>query len=236
MKLKKIIIPNLLPLVLLGGCASKQQLSFLGNEWFVSNHYAEIMDTDSLYRFTLYQDLVDSETPLIGKEESPFLTPAMYEYLQDILKLSQIENAKIFFYAPKYNVLFVQLKDNQKYVKPLSESYRLNDSIPITQWVRPWENDKRERKEDEMYTNIYKDKGKKLITVVDRFNYGDIPIGRISIIQSATKKLKKKFPNFEIGMYWMDINNPESLDAVSYWINGHREASFENFKLGKRKQ
>ena len=86
-----------------------------------------------------------------------------------------------------------------------------------------------------MYTNIYKDKGKKLITVVDRFMYGDMPIARISIIQSATKKLKKRFPNNEIGMNWMDINKPESLDAVSYWINGHREASFENFKLGRRK-
>ena len=86
-----------------------------------------------------------------------------------------------------------------------------------------------------MYTNIYKDKGKKLITVVDRFMYGDMPIARISIIQSATKKLKKKFPNNEIGMYWMDVNKPESLDDVSYWINGHRESSFENFKLGKNR-
>ena len=86
-----------------------------------------------------------------------------------------------------------------------------------------------------MYTNIYRDKDKKLITVVYRFMYGSIPIARITIIQSVTNKLKKKFSNNEIGMNWMDINKPESLDAVSYWINGHREASFENFKLGRRK-
>ena len=47
MKLKNIIFFYLLSLLLLAGCASKQQLSFLGKDWFVSNHYAEIMDTDT---------------------------------------------------------------------------------------------------------------------------------------------------------------------------------------------
>ena len=191
------------------------------------------MDTDSIYRFTLNHDLVDSETPLIGKETSEYLTPSMYQYMQEILKLSCIENGKIIFYAPKYSVLFVELDRHEPSIRPLSLSCQLNDSFPYTFWVHPWEDEKWERQEDQMYTNIYKDKGKKMITVVDRYMYGEMPIARISIIQSATKKLKKKFPNYEIGMSWMDINKPESLDAVSYWINGHRETSFENFKLGK---
>ena len=236
MKPQNIIFVSLMSILLLGGCASKQQLSFSGKDWFVSNHYAEIMDTDSIYRFTLNQDLVDSETPLIGKEESDYLTPAMVEYLQEILKLSRVENGEIMFYAPKYNVLFVNLDRNELPIRPLSLSCQLNDSTPYTYWIRPWETEKWERQEDQMYTNIYKNKGKKLITVVDRFLYGDIPMARIFIIQSATKKLNKKFPNNEIGMCWMDINKPESLDAVSHWINGHREASFENFKLGKDKK
>ena len=236
MKSYNITFVSFLSILLLGGCASQQQLSFSGKDWFVSNHYAEIMDTDSLYRFTLNQELVDSETTLIGKSESEYLTPAMVEYLQDILKLSRVDNGEILFYAPKYSVLFVSLDPNEPTIRPLSLSCQLNDSLPYTFWVRPWEDEKWERQEDQMYTNIYKDKGKKLITVVDRFMYGDMPMARISIIQSATKKLKKKFPNYEIGMSWMDINKPESLDAVSYWINGHREASFENFKLGKNKK
>ena len=236
MKLKNLLFFYLLSLLLLVGCASKQQLSFLEKDWFVSNHYAEIMDTDSLYRFTLNKELVDSETPLIGKSDSEYLTPAMIEYLREILKLSRVENGEIIFYAPKYEVLFVALDRNESTIRPLSLSCQLNDSLPYTFWVRPWEDEKWERQEDQMYTNIYKDKSKKLITVVDRFMYGDIPLARISIIQTATKKLKKKFPNYEIGMSWMDINKSESLDAVSYWINGHREASFENFKLGKNKK
>ena len=235
MKLLNLIFNSLLFILLLTGCVSKRQLSFSGKDWFVSNHYAEIMDTDSVYRFTLNQELVDSETPLIGNKESANLTPAMVEYLQEILKLSRVENGEIIFYAPKYSVIFVALDRNESPIRPLSLSCQLNDSLPYTFWVRPWEDEKWERQEDQMYTNIYKDKGKKLITVVDRFMYGDMPIARILIIQSATKKLKKKFPNNEIGMSWMDINKPESLDAVSYWINGHREASFENFKLGKNK-
>lgn len=236
MKPQNLIFVFLLSILLLTGCASQQQLSFSGKDWFVSNHYAEIMDTDSLYSFTLNQELVDSETPLIGKSESEYLIPAMVEYLQDILKLSRVDNGEILFYAPKYSVLFVSLDPNEPTIRPLSLSCQLNDSLPYTFWVRPWEDEKWKRQEDQMYTNIYKDKGKKLITVVDRFMYGDMPMARISIIQSATKKLKKKFPNYEIGMSWMDINKPESLDAVSYWINGHREASFENFKLGKNKK
>lgn len=103
----------------------------------------------------------------------------------------------------------------------------------MTMWVRPWEIEMGERKDDEMFTNIYRDNGNKIITVVDRFNYGEMPMARVFIIQSATKKLKKQFPYHEIGMSWIDINQPESLDAVSYWINSHREASFENFNLGK---
>lgn len=236
MKSKTSILVTLLALLFLSGCVSGQQLTFSGREWFVSNHNAEIRDTDSMYRFSLYKELVDSETPLIGRIEFCFLSPAMKEYLQIILKLSQIKNGEILFYAPKYNVLFVALDRNEPHLRPLSASYRLNDSTPITLWLRPWENEILERQQDEMYTNIYRDKGKKLITVVDRFNYGEMPVARISIIQSATKKMKKKFPNHEIAMYWLDINAAESLDAVSYWINGHREASFENFKLGQKKE
>lgn len=232
MKPQKVIIISLLAVLILTGCASQERITFAGKDWFVSNHYAEIMDTDSLFAFTFNNELVDSETPLIGKEDSPFLTKNVDDYLRDVLKLSEIKNAEILFYAPKYNVLFAALEDEQKLIKPLSVSYEMNDSLPSTFWVRPWEKEKSKRQADEMYTNIYQDKGKKLITVVDRFNYGEIPIARIHIIQSATKKLKKKFPNYEIGMVWMDINKTESLDALSYWINGHRETSFENYKLG----
>lgn len=216
-------------------CSSPHPLVFSGKDWFVSNHYAEIIDTDSIYRFTLNYELVDSETPLIGKKESPLLSPAMAEYLQDVLKIARVDNGEILFYAPKYSMLFVALDRNEPPTRPLSVSCQLNDSIPVTFWVRPWENEKWNRQEDQMYTNIYRDKGKKLIIVVDRFDYGGIPMAGIFIIQSSTKKLKKKFPNNEIGMYWMDINKPESLDAVSYWINGHRETSFENYRLGKEK-
>lgn len=236
MKSRNIILGVLMVILPLTSCAPKLQLTFLEKDWFVSNHFADILDTDSLYRFTLHQNLVDSETPLIGRSDSEYLSPAMIDYLKETLQLSQVENGKILFYAPKYGILFVALNRNELPVRPLSLSCQLNDTLPYTFWVRPWENEKWEREEDQMYTNIYKDKCKKKITVVDRFTYGDMPVARISIIQSATKKLKKKFPNHEIGMYWMDINKPESLDAVSYWINGHREATFENFRLGRDKK
>lgn len=230
----KIIIP-LLFLMLVTGCSATRQLSFSEKDWFVSNHYAEIMDTDSLYRFTFNKELVDSETPLIGKAASSYFSRDMADYLREILKLARIDGGEILFYAPQYCMLFVALDRNELPDRPLSVSCQLNDSIPITFWVRPWENEKWELQEDRMYTNIYKDKKKKLITIVDRFNYGDMPVAVIFIIQSATGNLKKKFPNHEIGMYWMDINKPESLDAVSYWINGHRETSFENYRLGNKK-
>lgn len=235
MKLRNLIFFSLLSLLLLAGCTSQRQLLFSGKDWFVSNHFAEILDTDSLYRFTLNKELVYSETPLIGKAESAYFSHAMGEYLQEILKLSRIENGEILLYVPKYSVLFVELDKNEPPIRPLSVSCQLSDSLPATFWVRPWEDEKWERQDNQMYTNIYRDKGKKLITVVDRFMYGDVPMARISIIQSATKKLKKKFPNHEIEMNWMDINKPESLDALSYWINCHRETSFENYKLGKGK-
>ena len=100
MKLRNLIFFSLLSLLLLAGCTTKQQLSFSGKDWFVSNHYAEIMDTDSLYRCTLNKELVDSETPLIGKSDSEYLTPAMVEYLREILKLSRVENGEILLYVP----------------------------------------------------------------------------------------------------------------------------------------
>ena len=99
MKSKNVIFVSLLPFLLHGSCTSKRQLSFLGKDWFVSNHYAEIIDTDSLYCFTLNQELVDSETPLIGKTDSEYLTPTMVEYLQEVLKLSRVENGEIMLFA-----------------------------------------------------------------------------------------------------------------------------------------
>ena len=217
------------------GCGSNQELYFANKDWLVSKYTNEVKDTDSIYNF--YFGNIDYEnTPLIGKGESKYLSPQLSGYLREILHLCKLNGAKILLYAPKENKVFVVLPENYEDIKPNSMSFCLDDSTPWTMWVRPDDVEIWNRQPDQMYTNLYCNKKKGTITIVDKFNYGETPIAQIYIIQSANKNIINKFPNNEIGSVWAEINKTESLELLSNWIDGHRKISFVNYHNGKRKK
>ena len=220
---------------LITGCSSNQGLSFANKEWLISNYSNEVLDNDSIFNFS-FGNIDYENTPLIGKGESKYLSPQLANYLSDVLKLSNLQSAKVLLYAPKENKVFVLLPENYEDNKPSSISFSMNDSTPWTMWVRPDDVELWNRQPDQMYTNLYRNKKKGIITVVDKFNYGDTPIAQIYIIQSANKNIINKFPNNEIGSVWADINKTESLELLSNWIDGHRKVSLTNYRNGKKEK
>ncbi|WP_289705865.1 hypothetical protein [Bacteroides acidifaciens] len=218
-------------------CSGLKPVAMSGKEWSISNYYGQAIDKDSTFCFSFWHNtLVDKDTPLIGSEDSLRRNPELYKYAQEILRLSRLENAEVLLYAPKMGVMFVKLPSGYVEPKPNSQSANMLDSKPWTGWVRDDDVEKWERKEDQMYTNLYYDKGKKMLTIADRFNYGDLPIARIQIIQTRTKPFMKRFPDGKVSSVWASLDKVEHLEAFSNWIDWHRKVSFENYSIGQKKK
>lgn len=216
----------------LASCTSRKELLFANRNWHISDYYGRVVDRDSLLQFSLGDGLIDKSTPLIGCKDSVAAGSRFHNYISDILRLSGLENATILVYAPVMGTMFVILPEGYTDVKPNSISVKILDERPCTSWVRDDDNEIWERQHDQMYTNIYKDKRHKLLVIVDKFNYGTLPIARIQIIQSWTKQFAKRFPHEEASSVWADIDKAEHLEALSYWIDSHRKISFDNYRIG----
>lgn len=215
-------------------CSSLKPIQMAEDSWRISNHYGQAVNSDSTYRFSFGSNtLVNLEMPLIGKAELLSAQPKMYKYLQKVLKLSRLEGDRVLFFAPTADAFFVELPHGYVTNKPNSISTRLADEKPWTGWIRDDDVEEWSRKSDEMYTNIYIDRKKKLLVVVDCFNYGDIPVARIQRIQTCTGRFAKDFPENEVSSVWADVTKPEHLEAISNWIDGHRAVAFENYRIGQ---
>ncbi len=130
--------------------------------------------------------------------------------------------------------MFVEIPTGYNYQKPNSISANMMDKYPWTGWIRDDDTGCWNRKPNEMYTYIYRDKKKKLLVIVDCFDYGKQPIARIQKIQTNTKDFRTKFPNGEVCSIWADITKTEHLEAISNWIDGHRNKSFANYTIGQK--
>lgn len=224
---------NLTVCMVLLSCSSLKPIQMAEDSWRISNHYGQAVNSDSTYCFSFGNTLVESEMPLIGRTELLSVQPKMYSYLQKVLKLARLEGSRVLFFAPTADALFVELLQGHISDKPNSISTRLADEKPYTGWIRDDDVEEWCRKSDEMYTNIYIDRKNKLLVVVDRFNYGDIPVARIQRIQTRTEKFSKDFPENEVSSVWADVTKPEHLEAISNWIDGHRAIAFENYRIGQ---
>lgn len=219
--------------LLLCGCAGMKHVRMGEYAWVISDHWGWAVSSDSTYQMSFGNTLVDKEMRIIGQTDSLVANAEMYRYVQELLKLSRLADAKVLFFAPGGDVLFVELPAGYKQPKPNSISTKMLEPNPWTGWI--WDEDEEawNRKSDEMYTNIYTDKKRKLLVVVDCFDYGDTPIARIQRIQTSTKKFRKRFPNGEVGSTCADMTRPEHWEAVSNWIDSHRRVSFENYRIGQ---
>ena len=214
-------------------CSSLKPIEMSESSWKISDSYGLAIDNDTTYCLSFGNDLTPDDLWMIGNADTLASNPQMYKYVQELLHLSCLDGAKVLFFAPKIDEMFVEIPNGYKYSKPNSVSNNIMDKHPWTGWVRDDDIESWEREPDEMYTYIYIDKKDKLLVIVDNFNYGMQSIARIQRIQTNTEKFRRKFPNGEVNSIWADITKPEHLEAIANWIDGHRNKSFENYRLGQ---
>lgn len=206
------------------------------SSWKISDSYGLAVNNDTTYCISFGNDLIPDNLWMIGNADTLASNPQMYKYVQNLLHLSRLDEAKVLFFAPKIDEMFVEIPNGYKYPKPNSVSSNMMENQPWTGWIRDDDFESWERKPDEMYTYIYIDKKDKLLVIVDCFNYLTQPIARIQRIQTNTKNFRRKFPNGEVNSIWADITKTEHLEAVSNWIDGHRNKSFANYRIGQEQK
>lgn len=217
-------------------CNSLKPIEMTESSWKISDSYGLAVNNDTTYCISFGNDLIPDNLWMIGNADTLASNPQMYKYVQNLLHLSRLDEAKVLFFVPKIDEMFVEIPNGYKYPKPNSVSSNMMENQPWTGWIRDDDFESWERKPDEMYTYIYIDKKDKLLVIVDCFNYLTQPIARIQRIQTNTKNFRRKFPNGEVNSIWADITKTEHLEAVSNWIDGHRNKSFANYRIGQEQK
>lgn len=218
----------------LGSCSSHKQLAFVDSDWAFSHKTGNVINPDSTIQFTFGGGAIDPTATFISSQDSLLRYPGAQEYLNEILKTCGLSDSKIFFYAPLEHTFWVELPQNYIDIKPRAISSNLTDSLPVTAWV--WDDDAHEgnRKPNEIYSNSFVNIKLGALLIVDKINYGDMPIACIHIYQTDNKMSRK------LGFrpwYWTQKGNlidNSCIDMLSNWIDGRRKVVFENYRLGQQ--
>ncbi len=214
-------------------CRSLREVSFADEVWRVSTTTGNIVNADSTLQFTLGNHMPSYDATIISNIDSLLSYPGSAEYISRILTTCGLGGARVCFYIPSENTMWVKLPVQYVDVKPRAVTYNLADDKPYTMWV--WDNDvyNESRTDSQIYSNAYVDQRFKTLIVVDKLTYGTEPMACLNIYQSATKRTSK------LGFrpdYW--ANKPHlldysSIDILSHWVDSRRETIIENYKLGQ---
>lgn len=220
--------------IILSSCASLRPVKYANREWRISDYYGQIIDRDTTYRMTFGDVLIPSQLNIIASADSAAKYPGMERFIAEILHTAGLENNEVLFYTPFMGTMFVRLTTEHLATRPSSISCNLDDDKPHTFWVYDDDIEEWQRPHNEMYTYTYFDRRKQRVLIVDYYDYGEIPIARISVLQSRNKMTDR----MNLPLLWTffkhDLKNYEK--DIEFWsncIDSHRKLSFANYKIGK---
>ena len=222
-------------------CASPGTLIFAEREWNISNHYGQIIDRDSTFRFTFGNVLIPDPLVIISSKDSLKQYPGMDKFLADILHTAHLDNAEILFYAPEMQTMVVKTVPAMPPSRPSSISSPLSDENPYTAWIYEDDIEKWERKPEEMFTYTYFDKRKKQLLIVDCFDYGDTPVAQISINQNrnkSTNKMNLPAPIIRAAFHVRpDLSKYMNyVEPIANWVEVRRGRAIGNYKIGQEQK
>lgn len=237
MKQLNIILLIGLSTMLAVSCNSLKPVKYADMEWHISDYYGQIIDRDTTFRMTFGDVLIPEELTIISCLDSCAKYPGMERFVAEILKTAGLQDDEVLFYSPVHGKMFVRIVNEPPAVRPSSLSSNMNDDRPYTMWIYDDDVEDWYRKAGELYTYTYFDKKKKRILVVDFYDYGEIPVAQISVIQSRNKMTDKmqllyqkqlwNFSKHDLKDYKRDI------EFWSHWIDQHRTNAFANYKIGQ---
>ncbi len=229
-------------LLCISSCSTMKPVNYADREWRISNHYGQIIDTDTTYRMTIGRGLVYVDQPIISCADSAAKYPGMERFVADILHTAGLESDELLFYAPAHGMMFVRLLNEPPVKQPSTFTVNL-ESLPLekdydkpfTSWVYDDDVDHWHRQKGEMYTYTYFDRKKKRVLIVDFYDYGETPIAQIFVHQSRNKKTDRmQLPPHFWSYYKHDLKNYErDIEFWSHQVDLHRENAFENYKIGQ---
>lgn len=219
------------------GCKSPGNLIFAEREWKISSHYGQIIDKDTTFRFTFGNVLIPDPLVIVSSKDSLEKYPGMDKFLEDILKTAHLDNSEILFYVPEMQSMFVRLKTEMSPLRPSSISSPLSDEFPYTTWIYEDDVETWARKKDEMYTYTYYNKKKNQLLIVDCYDYGDMPIAQITILQKRNKltdKMRLPAPGVRSAFYVRPDYRKymNYIEPISNRIETRRATAFGNYKIG----
>lgn len=225
----------LLTAVVFAGCSHQKHITFTSDSWRFDTCSSTIVNADASLRFSLGNGLHDSTSPLISSREALDSINGLTDYLSAILSATCLNDSRIMLYAPLQNIIFAELPTNDQAENPNAVTSDLDGERPYTAWL--WDDDvaiSNPRPNDEMRTSSFADRRGRRLIVVDKFTYDTMPIARISIIQSETKRTRK------IGLpanNWLmpcNVTDMRNIIPVANWVDGIRDVSLANYHLGQQ--
>lgn len=231
------VVINLLSI----SCSSPRNLIFAERDWHISNYYGQIIDKDTTFRFTFGDVLIPDPLVIVSSQDSLIKYPGMDKFLSDILKTTHLDNVEILFYTPEMQTMLVQLQSDMVPLRPSSISFSLKDENPVSMWYSDDDIEKWNRKPGEMYTYTYYNKKKKQLLIVDCFDYGDIPVAQITILQNrnkSTDKMNLPPPGIRAAFYKRPDYSKymKYLEPISYTLEARRSIAFGNYKIGQEQK
>lgn len=215
---------------LMTSCVTPKEVGFMPGAWNIDAKHKIVSSTDSTYVFPLTGNY-DSTALVICSDADLKNYHRLDRYLSNLKKKAGLSEAQMLVYVPEENSLWLKLPENYKYERPKSITVNLYEEHPYTVWVRPSDMEQWDRKPTEMYTYTYYDNHQKWLCVVDMFDYADIPIARMSILQTATKQFNS------VGLpasssFPFSTTSIDYIEMLANWVDGHREVSIKNYKKG----
>ncbi len=234
-KITLLIIAISFPLIV-ASCSS-HTVNCANYRWKVSKNGKYVESEDSSYKFAIRDsNITILESAIIADSVSIAQYQGLEKFIGSVLNDIPLKMDSLLLFLPQTQEFFFTYTAPDSLLKPTSiTSDIVNSKKYYTMWIRDDDYEDYSRAEEEIYTNVFFNKKSKRIVVIDRLTYRGDKIARIVFLQTATKKLEKiGLPRWTF--HWADITNPERLEIVSHFVDGHREVSNMNYLLGLEKQ
>lgn len=214
-------------------CSTSKEVLFSDEDWSLSRYSGNMINSDSTLQFSFGNHLLNPNMTIISNKDSLAVYPNSDKYINRVLQICGLEGSKVYFFAPMEHTMWVELPTDFVDIKPRAVISNLSDENPYTSWI--WDDDSYEgnRTPEDIYSNTFVDKKHETIIVVDKLNYGKIPMACLSIYQAATKRVS------EIGFkpwHWTckgSILDYSYIDILANWVDSRRENLINNYRLGQ---
>lgn len=224
-----------LGLIGLCACRSQQEVNFANYTWKINDATKYIYSDDYSWVFTLNNRMLDPQTTLIGDKIAIDRYPGLYKYLKEVLADIRLEIDSVLLYIPTEHKAFVTYRGDDKNLIPTVYTSAVDSAN--TSMLNIFNMDIVKDDGEDVYSNLFFNKGKKRFVAVDRFHYGNRPVAMITILQTPTQETEKigePFRKYALSQRVVDYSDPETAEPLGWDLAKRKKIYLLNYELGQR--